>query len=189
MTRCPAPSSPVEVCQVCSSPQPGRSAFAQDIQFEHDLLHPAGITPQDQQVGAAPPQPVFPFHSPAVDDSLQEGLQQQLRPGFLVVEPLQPVFGMLAEEVLNPASSSVASRPRIIRRAPSPAPHRSPPLTIPTGVDAAIAPGAVQNAATPAGGGSSGGGGRTKYFFARSAATGYRVRCGARDRDSNDRPD
>ena len=58
--------------------------------------------PDDQEVCAETAQAVFAFDSAAaVDDALQEGLQEKLRACLLVLEALDPVFGVLAEEILE----------------------------------------------------------------------------------------
>ncbi|MGH9847359.1 MAG: hypothetical protein ACREEM_52365, partial [Blastocatellia bacterium] len=60
------------------------------------------VRPGEEQVGAFAAQPILaPDFSAAVHDALQEGLQQQLRPSFFVIEAFQPAFGMLAEELLK----------------------------------------------------------------------------------------
>ena len=65
-------------------------------------LRPAPLRPGDEQVGAPPAQAVLPLDAPAaIDDPLQERLQQELRPRFGVVEAGHPVFGVLAEERLE----------------------------------------------------------------------------------------
>ena len=63
---------------------------------------PAATGPDDEQVGAHAAQAVLALDpSAAVDDALQERLQQQLWTRFAVLEPLDPVLGVLAEELLE----------------------------------------------------------------------------------------
>ena len=73
-----------------------------DLALDDDALRSrpgsgSGFRPDDQQVGAHSPQPVFPLDpSTAVDHPLQERLQQQLRPRLLVLVALEPVLRMLS---------------------------------------------------------------------------------------------
>ena len=61
-----------------------------------------GSRPDDQQIGAPPPQAVLALDAPAaVHDSLQERLQQELRTRLGVVEARRPMLGVLAEEPLE----------------------------------------------------------------------------------------
>ena len=58
--------------------------------------------PDDEQVGAHPAEAVLALDAAAaVHDALQERLQQQLRAGFPVLEPLDPVLGVLPKERLE----------------------------------------------------------------------------------------
>ena len=60
------------------------------------------MRPQHQQVRGTPAQAVLPLDAPAaVDDALQIGLQDELRPRLPVVEAPQPVLRVLAEEGLE----------------------------------------------------------------------------------------
>ena len=82
-------------------------ALVQHLALDHEPAcgmrrRPGRLRPDDQQVGAPASQTVLPLDAPAaVDDSLQERLQQELRAGFGVVEARDPVFGVLAEERLE----------------------------------------------------------------------------------------
>ena len=78
----------------------------QNLQLQHHTLHRAGEAAleqlADEQVGASSPQAVLAVDvAPAVDHALQEGLQQQLRPGLGVVKAANPRVGVLAEELLK----------------------------------------------------------------------------------------
>ena len=58
--------------------------------------------PDDEQVGTAPAEAILPLDAAAaVHDALQEGLQQELGAGFRIVEARDPMFGVLAEELLK----------------------------------------------------------------------------------------
>ena len=89
------------------------SAPVQQLALDHHRLQlragPAGRSrgspanrPDDQQIRAHPTQAVLPLDAAAaVDDALQKRLQQQLRAGLPVLEPLHPVLGVLPEERLE----------------------------------------------------------------------------------------
>jgi len=73
---------------------------ARNLQFRHNPLSSAWIVPDDKQVSTFAPQPLFaPDPSAAIDDPLEKGLEQQLRPDIFVIEAFDPIFGMLVEEL------------------------------------------------------------------------------------------
>ena len=77
-------------------------ALAANLAFDRDPARLAALRPDDEQVGASSSEAILPFHAPAaIDDPLQERLQQELRGGLLVVEPFDPKLGVLAEEGLE----------------------------------------------------------------------------------------
>ena len=74
----------------------------QDFQFDDFPLDAARVGPLHVQVGAAPAQAVLPVNAPAaINDALKEGLHEQLGSRFVVLEALQPAFGMFPEELLE----------------------------------------------------------------------------------------
>jgi len=90
-------------------------ALPEDLQFDRDHLGSAGAGPCDEQVGPAPAEPVFPFDpAAAVDHALEERLEQELGPGLLVIEPLQPVFRVLPEELLEGGEEPVQVEPAVL---------------------------------------------------------------------------
>ena len=83
-------------------------AAAKQFKLDDDALHRSGEAllrverPFDEQVGAFAAQAVFAADAAAaVDYPLQEGLQQQLRARFFVVETFDPGVGMFAEKLLE----------------------------------------------------------------------------------------
>ena len=77
-------------------------AAAQDFEFDDELALAVVLRPQNDQVGAPAPQAVLALDAAAaVDDALQERLQEQLRPRFLEGEAARPVLGVFAEEGLE----------------------------------------------------------------------------------------
>ena len=74
----------------------------QDLALDHEPPFALRMRPRNQQVRAPKAQTVFPLDAAAaIDGALQVCLQQQLRSGFLVFEPLQPMFRVLPEKVLE----------------------------------------------------------------------------------------
>ena len=73
-----------------------------NLALDHVLAHALALRPFDQQVGPSAAQSVFALDpAAAVHDPLQERLQEQVRSGLLVVEPLDPALGLLAKELLE----------------------------------------------------------------------------------------
>ncbi|MDE0448671.1 MAG: hypothetical protein OXH96_18565 [Spirochaetaceae bacterium] len=72
--------------------------LAHHLALHHELLHPVGQRPHDQQVHPATPQRVLRLDAAAaVHHPLQVRLQQQLRLRFLVREAVPPVLAVAAD--------------------------------------------------------------------------------------------
>ena len=79
----------------------------------------SGGRPEDRQIRASASHAVFALDSPtAVDDALQKRLQQQLRAGLAVLEPLHPMCRVLAEEILKSAHQLIHPQPSVLADVP-----------------------------------------------------------------------
>ena len=79
----------------------GIPAAVRQLAFDDDAGAVVGW-PHDEQIRAHPTESVLPLHpTPAVDDALQERLQQKLRPRLPEAESIAPVLSVLAEERLE----------------------------------------------------------------------------------------
>ena len=78
------------------------SPLCKHLAFDDEPAGPISLRPEDEQVGATATETVLALDAAAaVDDALQECLQEKLRTRLLVVEPGHPVLRMLPEECLE----------------------------------------------------------------------------------------
>ena len=102
----------------------------QDLALDHEPPFALRMRPRNQQFRAPKAQTVFPLDAAAaIYDALQVCLQQQLRSGFVVFEPLQPMFRERPEKVLEAFQRREKARQVLCRRRRWPvAGWRPPPM-------------------------------------------------------------
>lgn len=73
-----------------------------DLALDDESLRTRRMRPPYEQIYTPPVYPILPIDVPAaVEHALETRLQQQLRPGLSVAEPLQRGLGVLPEEFLK----------------------------------------------------------------------------------------
>ena len=79
------------------------AAAPEQLALDHESVGPSRpARPHDEQVHPAAPEGILSLDPPRrVHDPVQKRLQHELRPGLGVLRPLDPVLGVLAEELLE----------------------------------------------------------------------------------------